>query len=214
MAAYVIDSRLFRDQFSTEASRRIFSDENTVQKWLDVEAALARVEAKLGIIPQEAANEISRKAKVELFDLDEMKKEMDRTSHPIVPLLRGLKKVCDREAGEYVHWGATTQDIIDTGTVLQLREALDEIEATTRQLLGKVADLAENISQRSWLDAPTASMLSLSHSVSRRPNGWPNSAAILNASARCGDGSWSASSREPSVRSPLSGLRATTFNEV
>ena len=143
MAAYVIDSRLFRDQFSTEASRRIFSDENTVQKWLDVEAALARVEAKLGIIPQEAADEITRKAKVELFDLDEMKQEMDRTSHPIVPLLRGLKKVCDREAGEYVHWGATTQDIIDTGTVLQLREALDEIEATTRQLLGKVASLAE-----------------------------------------------------------------------
>ncbi len=143
MAAYVIDSRLFRDQFSTEASRRIFSDENTVQKWLDVEAALARVEARLGIIPQEAADEINRKAKVELFDLDEMKQEMDRTSHPIVPLLRGIKKVCDGDAGEYVHWGATTQDIVDTGTVLQLREVLDEIEAATRQLLGNVANLAE-----------------------------------------------------------------------
>ena len=121
MAAYVIDSRLFGDQFSTEASRRIFSDENTVQKWLDVEAALARVEARLGVIPQAAADEISRKAKVELFDLDEMKREMDRTSHPIVPLVRAIKKLCDGDAGEFVHWGATTQDIMDTGTILQLR---------------------------------------------------------------------------------------------
>jgi adenylosuccinate lyase len=143
MAAYVIDSRLFADQFSTAASRRIFSDENTVQKWLDVEAALARVEARLGIVPQAVADEISRKAKVELFDLDEMKREMDRTSHPIVPLVRAIKNICDGDAGEFVHWGATTQDIMDTGTILQLREALDEIEAGTRRLLGNVADLAE-----------------------------------------------------------------------
>src|SRR5271169_3357201 len=107
MAAYVIDSRLFGDQFSTEESRRIFSDENTVQKWLDVEAALARVEARLGIIPQAAADEITRKARIEFFDLDEMKHEMDRTSHPIVPLLRAFKKVCDGDASEFVHWGAT-----------------------------------------------------------------------------------------------------------
>src|SRR6201996_2102318 len=143
MAAYVIDSRLFGDQFSTEATRRIFSDENTVQKWLDVEAALARVEARLGILPQAAADEITRKAKVELFNLDEMKREMDRTSHPIVPLVRAIKTVCDGETGEFVHWGATTQDIMDTGTILQLREALDEIEAGTRRLLGHLATLAE-----------------------------------------------------------------------
>ncbi len=134
---------MFGDQFSTEATRRIFSDENTVQKWLDVEAALARVEARLGIIPQAAADEINRKARVELFDLDEMKREMDRTSHPIVPLVRAIKTVCDGDAGEFVHWGATTQDIMDTGTILQLREALDEIEAATRRLLGNLADLAE-----------------------------------------------------------------------
>src|SRR3984885_3374218 len=96
MAAYVIDSRLFGDQFSTEASRRIFSDENTVQKWLDVEAALARVEARLGIVPQAAADEITRKARVELFNLDEMKREMDRTSHPNALLVRPIKKACDR----------------------------------------------------------------------------------------------------------------------
>jgi 3-carboxy-cis,cis-muconate cycloisomerase len=143
MGAYVIDSRLFKDQFSTPVMRRIFSDENTVQKWLDVEAALAKVEGRLGIIPEQAAASICRHATVAQIDLDELKREMDRTSHPIVPLLRQIKTICDGDAGEFVHWGATTQDIMDTGTVLQLREALDEIEAGYRQVLGHVCDLAE-----------------------------------------------------------------------
>jgi len=121
VSAYVIDSRLFRDQFGTEAMRRIFSDENVVQKWLEVEAGLAKVQAELGVIPDGAAAEIRRKSKIEYYDLDALKLEMDRTSHPIVPLLRAIKDVCEGDAGEYVHWGATTQDIMDTGTVLQIR---------------------------------------------------------------------------------------------
>jgi adenylosuccinate lyase len=123
--------------------RRIFSDEQTVQKWLDFEAALARVEARLGVIPQAAADEIIRKARVELFDLDEMKREMDRTSHPIVPMLRTIKKICDGNAGEFVHWGATTQDVTDTGTMLQLREALEEIGNGVRALHGNLRNLSK-----------------------------------------------------------------------
>ena len=129
MSAYVIDSTLFRDQFSTQATRDIFSDESTVQRWLDVEAALARVQARMGIIPQYAADNIVAKAKVENIDLPELKREMDRTSHPIVPLLRAMKKVCSGDAVEYIHYGATTQDIVDTGTVLQVKDALAVIEA-------------------------------------------------------------------------------------
>ena len=142
MGTYVIDSRLFKDQFSTEAMRTIFSDENTVQKWLDVEAALAKVQAVLGIIPKAAAEEIQKKSRVALIDLDELKREMDRTAHPIVPLLRLIKKVCTGDAGEYVHWGATTQDIIDTGTIIQVREALDVMEAELRELHALLSALA------------------------------------------------------------------------
>lgn len=142
MSAYVIDSRLFKDQFGTEAMRRIFSDENVVQKWLDVEAALAKVQAELGVIPDGAAAEIRRKSGIEYYDLDAMKREMDRTSHPIVPLLRAIKDVCEGDAGEYVHWGTTTQDIMDTGTVLQIREALDEIEPNLRKMIKLAAELA------------------------------------------------------------------------
>ncbi len=142
MGTYVSDSRLFRDQFGTARMREIFSDETTVQKWLDVEAALALVQARLGIIPEEAARVIAGHARVELIDLDAMKREMDRTSHPIVPLLRAIKAVCPGDAGEWVHWGATTQDIMDTGTVLQVKDALDAIEGSLRDLLGAVCALA------------------------------------------------------------------------
>ncbi|MEI2416309.1 adenylosuccinate lyase [Orrella sp. JC864] len=142
MGAYVIDSVLFRDQFGTEAMRRIFSDENTVQRWLDVEAALAKVQGEMGIIPAAAAAEIQRRSQVRNIDLPALKAEMDRTAHPIVPLLRAMKQVCEGDAGEYIHWGATTQDIMDTGTILQVREALDEIDASYRKLFENVCALA------------------------------------------------------------------------
>jgi 3-carboxy-cis,cis-muconate cycloisomerase len=143
MGAYVIDSALFRDQFGTEAMRRIFSDESTVQRWLDVEAALAKVQGEMGIIPQSAADEIRLKARVELIDLAELKAEMDRTAHPIVPLLRAIKRVCEGNAGEFVHWGATTQDIVDTGTILQVRDGLDEVHRNLTKLYENVCALAE-----------------------------------------------------------------------
>ena len=142
MGTYVSDSRLFRDQFSTPRMREIFSDENCVQKWLDVEAALAKVQARLGVIPAEAAAQIVATCKVELLDLDAMKLEMDRTSHPIVPLLREMKKACPGEAMEWVHYGATTQDIMDTAVVLQVRQALALIRADLMGLntaLGRLA---------------------------------------------------------------------------
>ncbi len=124
MAAHVIDSRIFRDQFSTPEMREIFSDTNTIQRWIDVEVALARVQADLGIVPGAAASEIAEKGRVDLLDLDELRDEINRTAHPIVPLLKLLRRICGDGAGEFLHWGATTQDIVDTGTVLQIREAL------------------------------------------------------------------------------------------
>lgn len=143
MSSNVIDSVLFKDQFSTERMRQIFSDENLVQKWLDTEAALAKVQGELGIIPAQAAFEIIKKAKAELLDFQEMKKQIDKTGHPIVPLLRVLKAVCEGNAGEYVHWGATTQDIMDTGMILQVREAYEEILAKLEKLYENVCKLAK-----------------------------------------------------------------------
>ena len=121
--------------------REIFSDQNMVQKWLDVEASWQGSSRKWDH-PQEAAEEIIRKAKAELMDFTEMKKQVDITGHPIVPLLRCLKDVCENNAGEYSHWGATTQDIMDTGMILQVREAYGEIYPKTKQLHSILCGLA------------------------------------------------------------------------
>lgn len=142
MGSHVIDSVLFGDQFGTQRLREIFSDENMVQKWLDVEAALARAEADLGIIPGYAGKEISTKAKVELMDFAEMKKQIEITGHPIVPLIRVFQSVCEGDSGEYIHWGATTQDIMDTATVLQIKEAYEEIFPKTKTFLEKLKKFA------------------------------------------------------------------------
>ena len=129
MAVSGIDSLLYRDQFSTPAMREVFDDTSTLQKFLDMEAALARAEAKLGIIPESAAAQITKSADMKLYDFDDMRAEMARTSHPIVPLVRAMAAQCekqgDKKAGEYVHWGATTQDVMDTGLVLQMKDAVD-----------------------------------------------------------------------------------------
>jgi len=122
MASSSIDSRVFGVLFASEEMKKIFSDENRVQKWLDTEAALARAQAKLGMLKPEYAEEITKKAKAELLNLDAIG-ETYKSTITIVPLLKEFKKVLDNNAGEFVHWGATSQDIMDNGLILQMREA-------------------------------------------------------------------------------------------
>jgi adenylosuccinate lyase len=142
--AGMIDSPFFGDLYSTAEMRQVWSDRVMIQRWLDVEAALARAEARLGIIPATAADEISRKARVELLDLGEMKRELERASHPIMPLIRCLGRACDPEAAEFIHWGATTQDVLDTGLILQLQAS----HAIVTRDLGEVRRLLAALARR------------------------------------------------------------------
>lgn len=128
MPAHVVDSRIFRDLYGTTEMRAIFDDTHLVGCWLEVESALARAQASLRIIPEAAAEEISRRASAEAIDLDALREGTDLVGYPILPLVRQLAALCEGEAGRYVHWGATTQDIMDTANVLQLREALELFE--------------------------------------------------------------------------------------
>jgi adenylosuccinate lyase len=118
-----LDCELFRDLFGSAEMRRRFDTSSMVQAWLDVEAALAAAEAELGVIPLAAAERIRREAKVEHYDLGALRRGIAHSHHPLVPLIRLLGDRC-AEHGAYVHWGATTQDIMDTGMVLQVRDAL------------------------------------------------------------------------------------------
>jgi len=142
MASNVIDSELYKDYFGTERMRQIFSDTNQVQKWMDCEAALARVEARLGLIPEAAAVAISQKAHAELIDLANIKSEIDKTGHPFVALIKVYKAICEGNSGEYLHWGATSQDIMDTGMVLQIKEAYAVIADRLDEVYQCVCDKA------------------------------------------------------------------------
>ena len=123
MAASVFDMVLTRHLWSTDELRSIFSDENRVRKWFLYEAQLAQAQAALGIVPQAAADDIEAHANVESVDLEAIAEGIRTTRHPLVPALRALQQQCLPEHGEWLHYGPTTQDVLDTGTVLQLREA-------------------------------------------------------------------------------------------
>lgn len=108
--------------------RAVFSGRAQIQSWLDCWVALAKAEAKNGVIPESAAEEIAQKAHAEDIDMDYVREGFKKTSHPLMPQIRAFTQLCSPEAGGYIHWGATTQDITDTGMILQLRNAQDILE--------------------------------------------------------------------------------------
>jgi 3-carboxy-cis,cis-muconate cycloisomerase len=138
----VLDSILFRDAFGTSEMREVFSDLALISRYAEVEVALARAEARCGVIPAEAAEEIAQRTDVSALDFDLLRQETDVVGYPILPLVHQMTKQCG-EAGRYVHWGATTQDIMDTAVVLQIRAALSRIEADIAVLRDILADLSK-----------------------------------------------------------------------
>ena len=123
MPSIAYDSAIFRDLFGTPAMRAVFSDAGLVARYVDVEVALATAEASVGIIPQAAATAIATQTQASKIDLAQLKTETDVVGYPIVGIVHQMAKQCG-DAGRFVHWGATTQDIMDTATVLQVRAAL------------------------------------------------------------------------------------------
>ena len=123
--------------------RSLFSEASRYQAWLDVEAALAQAQAELDVIPSEAAAEITRKAQLSYMDMDTVREGLARTGHPLVPLVWELDRVCEGDAGGYVHWGATTQNITQTGQLLLVRRAHTIFLRQLADLLDLLAVLAE-----------------------------------------------------------------------
>src|ERR1700688_1736775 len=137
----VLDSILFRDAFGTPAMREVFSDFSLISRYAEVEVALAKAEARCGVIPAEAAAEIAKRTDVAALDFDLLRRETDIVGYPILPLVHQMVKQCG-DAGRYVHWGATTQDIMDTAVVLQVREGLKIVEKDIADLRRILADLS------------------------------------------------------------------------
>ena len=158
-ASAAIDSLLFRNAFGTPQMREIFSDRATIARYVDVEIALARAQGEVGVIPSEAAEAIAKHASSDDLDLERLRTETAIVGYPILPLVRQLVDQCG-EAGKYVHWGATTQDIMDTATVLQVRDALELIAAD----LGELRAILTTLAQR-YRDTPMAGRTHLQQAV-------------------------------------------------
>lgn len=151
--------RLLDPLFSSAEMREVFSDQRLLQSMLDFEAALARVLARTGMAPASAAPAIEAQCHASLYSIESLAEEASLAGNPAIPLIKALTKLvarADERAAGYVHWGATSQDVIDTATVLQLRAALEIFDRDLTTLMASLARLAEENSStllagRTWL---------------------------------------------------------------
>lgn len=145
--------------FRWDALEGLFTDRARVQGMLDFEAALARAEARLGVIPKSAAAPIASKCRAGLIDMPSLASAASRAGNLAIPLVKQLTELVaieDVDAARYVHWGATSQDAIDTGFVLQLRPALRKFEAELDRIADSLARLAKKhrvtpVAARTWM---------------------------------------------------------------
>ncbi len=136
------DSQVFGTLYGSDSMRAVFDDRAYLQRMLDVEAALARVQARQGIIPTDAARAITDAAKLEHLDLGALAASTRNVGYPVVGLVQGLNRAAG-EAGRWTHWGATTQDIMDTALVLQVRAGLSLIREELRAIVKALGERAE-----------------------------------------------------------------------
>lgn len=138
-----MDSEFYQNSWSTEEMRAIFNMERRFNRWLKIEAALARAEAKCGFIPQEAAEAITKAADIKNIDLDKLAADLSKANHTLMPLIRQLQTATEGKHGEYVHFGVATQDIEDTGLAQEMKEAFAVIYRDAKQTEKLLLNLAE-----------------------------------------------------------------------
>lgn len=179
--------RLLDPLFGTGAVDAVFADQARLQGMLDFEAALARAEGRLGLIPERAVAVIEAACDARRFDLEVLGREAAAAGNPAIPMVKALTarvKAADPEASRYVHWGATSQDAMDTGLVLQLRTAIGYLQGDLARLAGALAALARDhrrtpLAGRTWLQQ------ALPTTLGRKAAGWLD--AVTRQRARLGE---------------------------
>lgn len=150
--------------------REILSRDGMFNRWLSFEKALANAQAKLGIIPAEAAEKIAENASADKLAMERYDEIYQKTGHPMVSMLRLLEEAIGGEAGQYIHLGATTQDVIDTANVLAVRAAMDLAEEKLFSIISAACDLAEKYAK--------TPMMGRTHNVHAQPITFGYKAAI------------------------------------
>ena len=160
MPVSAIDSLLFKNLFGTEQIRAVFDDKAYIRRCVDVEAALALAQSYLGVIPSDVGRKIATACRSVELDYERLSNETEIVGYPILPLVRQLTAACGEEDGKYVHWGATTQDIQDTATVLQMSMGLKMVDEQLQTLIVTLSSLAERLR-----DTPMAGRTHLQHAL-------------------------------------------------
>lgn len=154
------DSPVLGALYGTDAMREAMGEMAFLQRMLDVEAALARAQARLGIVPAEAAKAITAAADAKRLDLPALAAATRNTGYPVVGLVKQLSALAGPEAGRWTHWGATTQDIMDSAVVLQIRDGLRLIETELAAVVAGFAAMA-----RAHRDTVMAGRTHLQHAL-------------------------------------------------
>lgn len=142
MPCHPFDFEIQTNIFSTPEMTGIFAEEQRFNRWLEFEAALATTQAELGIIPPEAAREIVARARLSCLDLDALREGYTKSRNSLLPLIKALRDACQKGHGEFVHYGATTQDVLDTSQVMELRDTLRIIYRDLREMATALSRLA------------------------------------------------------------------------
>lgn len=139
--SHIVDSRFYHRGYTTGEARRVFCDLRRLQRWLDVEMALAASQAELGAVPEAAALELEKTARLDLLDLEAINTDIKITGHSLIPLLNAWQQITPPAAGKYIHFGATTQDIQDTAQSLEIKEILLIIERDANLIIRRLSGL-------------------------------------------------------------------------
>ncbi|KKY15759.1 putative argininosuccinate lyase [Phaeomoniella chlamydospora] len=156
----MLDSRVFRNIFGTQEIRNNFSDEAYVKFMIQVEAALARAQSKTKVIPAEAGNVITNALEGFVVDFERLSRETDIVGYPVFPLVTQLVENTPAEMAKYIHWGATTQDILDNASMLQMRQGLKIVGRQLAELTTVLSHLSEK-----YRDTPMAGRTHLQHAL-------------------------------------------------
>ena len=130
-------------RYGRKDMKAIFYEESRLQYQMDVEAALARAHAKLGTITEEQAKEITRVADLDIVKIDRVKEIESETKHDLMAMVKAMTEQCKGDAGKFVHYGATSNDIVDTATALQIKAAIEIIQKDVDSFIVTLAKLAK-----------------------------------------------------------------------
>lgn len=173
-SSHIVDNRFHGGGYATTCTKEIFHDERRLSRWIEIEIALAECQGELGIIPADVAVSIAKTVHIEAMDLERIAKGIEQTNHSLVPLLQEMSLLCGNYASQFLHYGATTQDIQDTSQSLEMRDVLGEIEHRLRRLVADLSTMA-NAYRDTLMVGRTHSRAALPTTFGLKVAGWVDS---------------------------------------